>query len=102
MIHQNSNASDLASMAIHATKAQLLGIIRDAEEFLDHTAICDVVTKWGALPPYPSCTCGMRLLMVRVEDALANHPERPESSDLPRRAIKVVNTGKDDGDDDGN
>lgn len=87
-----------------ATTEQLLVLLRDAQEFIDHTAICDVVTKWGALPPYPSCTCGMRLLMVRVEDALANHPERPESSSksLPRRAIKVVNTGKDDGDDDGN
>ena len=89
-----------------ATTEQLLVLLRDAQEFIDHTAICDVATYRRLLeawPPYPSCTCGMRLLMVRIEDALANHPERPESSTcLPRRAIKVVNTGKDDGDDDGN
>lgn len=69
-----------------ATTEQLLAIIRDAADFIDHTAICDVVTKFGSISPYPSCTCGMRLLMVRVEEALANHPERPESS-----------TGDDDG-----
>ena len=88
-----------------ATTEQLLALLRDAQEFLDHTAICDVVTKFGSISPYPSCTCGMRLLMARLEDALANQPaERPTSSSksLPRRAIKVVNTGKDDGDDDGN
>lgn len=60
-----------------ATTEQLLALIRDAEEFIDHTAICDEVTKWGALPPYPECTCGMRLLMVRVEDALATERTEP-------------------------
>ncbi|MBK8168167.1 MAG: hypothetical protein IPK64_19645 [bacterium] len=60
-----------------ATTKQLLALLRDAEEFIDHTAICDVVTKWGALPPYPVCTCGKRELMVRVEEALAEDPEGP-------------------------
>lgn len=56
---------------------ELLALLRDAKEFLDHAAICDVATCYS---PWVTCTCGMRLLMVRVEDALANHPERPESS----------------------
>lgn len=60
-----------------ATTEQLLALLRDAQEFIDHTAICDVVTKWGALPPYPSCTCGERELMVRVEEALADQPKEP-------------------------
>ena len=86
-----------------ATTEQLLALLRDAQEFIDHTAICDVVTKWGALPPYPKCTCGERELMVRVEDALADHPAPNSSTGLPRRSIKVANVGKDDnGDDDGN
>ena len=85
-----------------ATTEQLLAIIRDAADFIDHIAICDVVTKWGALPP-PSCTCGMRMLMVRVEESLADHPAPNSSTGLPRRSIKVANVGKDDnGDDDGN
>lgn len=86
-----------------ATTEQLMALLRDAVDYIDHSPTCDVIEKWSAIPPYPVCTCGQRELMVRVEDALANHPERPESSTcLPRRAIKVVNTGKDDGDDDGN
>ena len=66
-----------------ATTEQLLALLRDAQEFLDHTAICDVATCYS---PWVTCTCGMRLLMVRVEDALANHSEAPKSS-----------TGDDDG-----
>lgn len=62
-----------------ATTKQLLALLRDAQEFIDHTAICDAVTKWGALPPYPQCTCGASMLMVRVEDALAYHPKEPTS-----------------------
>lgn len=67
------------------TREQLLALIRDAQEFIDHSATCDEVANWSALPPYPVCDCGMRLLMVRVEDALAT--ERTETND---------------GDDDGN
>lgn len=57
-----------------ATTEQLLALLRDAEEFLDHTAICDVATCYS---PWVTCTCGMRLLMVRVEEALANQPKEP-------------------------
>ena len=64
------------------TREQLLALIRDAQEFIDHTATCDVATCYS---PWVTCTCGMRELMVRVEDALAT--ERTETND---------------GDDDGN
>lgn len=57
-----------------ATTEQLLALLRDAQEFIDHTAICDVATCYS---PWVTCTCGMRLLMVRVEEALANQPKEP-------------------------
>lgn len=82
-----------------ATTEQLMALLQGAVPYLEHYEYCEHRINWheGVV-----CDCGMRELMVRVEDALANHPERPESSTcLPRRAIKVVNTGKDDGDDDG-
>lgn len=71
------------------TREQLLALLRDAVDYIDHSPTCDVIEKWSALPPYPVCTCGQRELMVRVEDALANHSEAPKSS-------------TNDGDDDGN
>lgn len=77
-----------------ATTEQLLALLRLASVYMTHHEECE----------WPPCSCGWKQAWKRVEDALANHPpERPESSTcLPRRAIKVVNTGKDDGDDDGN
>lgn len=68
------------------TREQLLALIRDAQEFIYHTETCEIETNWRI---GVRCTCGMRNLMVRVEDALANHPGSPESS-------------TNDGDDDGN
>lgn len=79
------------------TREQLLALLRDAAEFIHHDEWCPVMDHWSV---GAQCLCGMRELMVRVEDALAT--ERTETNDLPRREMKVVNTGKDDGDDDGN
>lgn len=59
------------------TREQLLALLRDAAEFIDHTAICDTVANWSTLPPYPVCTCGASMLMVRVEDALATERTEP-------------------------
>lgn len=64
------------------TREQLLALLRDAQEFIHHVETCDVSIWVG---PSQTCTCGMRALMVRVEDALAT--ERTETND---------------GDDDGN
>lgn len=59
------------------TREQLLDLLRDAVDYIDHSPICDVIGKWSALPPYPVCTCGQRELMVRVEDALATERTEP-------------------------
>lgn len=39
------------------TREQLLALLSDAVDYIDHSPICDVIGKWSALPPYPVCTC---------------------------------------------
>lgn len=62
-----------------ATTEQLLDLIRKAVDYLDHDEACP---RRGDEYWYRKCNCGFRDLMVRVEDALVNHPERPESSTI--------------------
>lgn len=59
------------------TREQLLALLRDAVSYLEHYEYCEHRVNWfdGVV-----CDCGMRELVVRVEDALANHPGSPESS----------------------
>lgn len=74
------------------TTEQLLALLREAADYVEHSATCEFSQRllrltFAELADTPTvdraCTCGMRLLMVRVEDALAN--QRPESS-TPRPA----------------
>lgn len=91
-----------------ATTEQLMALLRDAEEFIDHTAICDVATCYS---PWVTCTCGMRLLMVRVEEALAGttddtrarltlianalaQHDRCEDDDLPAKAASFLSEAR--------
>lgn len=68
------------------TRDQLLALLRDAAEFIEHSATCEFSQRLLRLTfaelandsiVDKACTCGMRLLMVRVEDALADQPKEP-------------------------
>ena len=68
---------------------ELLALLREAADYVEHSATCEFSPRllrltFAELADTPTvdraCTCGMRLLMVRVEDALANHSEAPKSS----------------------
>ncbi len=56
------------------TREQLLALLRDAAEFIDHDEACDKRGEWWSSA---ACNCGMRELMVRVEDALATERTEP-------------------------
>ena len=56
------------------TREQLLALLRDAQDFIYHSETCEVEANWHV---GVQCTCGMRRLMVRVEDALATERTEP-------------------------
>lgn len=56
------------------SREQLLAMLRDAVSYLEHYEYCEHRVNWfeGVV-----CDCGMRELMVRVEDALATERTEP-------------------------
>jgi len=56
------------------TREQLLALLRETVGFIHHDEWCSVVDDWHV---GVQCTCGMRELMVRIEDALATERTEP-------------------------